>query len=79
MRVEKASVVFLTWSDMDGVGERSHTFSSLDQLFGLCAKEPLPGRILLKGTDEAGRRLVLSLSFQSVQTNPEERSGGSTH
>lgn len=76
MRVEEASVAFLTWSDADGVGERNHTFSSIDQLFGLCVREPLPGRILLKGTDEAGQRLTLTLSFQTVRKSPEASADG---
>lgn len=68
-KVENGTVIFRRWDRHVGLDETSMTFSSLDDLFGLClqANDPmLVDRVTIEGKDSSGTPRVVTLVFQSV-------------
>ena len=75
MRIDHASVFFQNWTSSKGLSEVQETFTSIDELFDLCAVTKMsPERVLLSGKDDAGREHFLTLLYGAMRVAPDDAS-----
>ncbi len=70
----KGTIVLRNWTRTSGLKERPRTFSTLDELYGLCLAVESPDmidRLIIQGHDAEGEPRVLTFVFQSITVSPK--------
>jgi hypothetical protein len=76
-QVKRGRVIFRRWDKHSGLDETVTSFSTLEDLFGLCLQTNDPllvDRVVIEGEDEQGMPHVVTLVFQSLTLSDSGKS-----